>query len=135
MEVCDIATILCASSRKRKRPVGIRIEIRILSSSFCAQVPIAINPGQFFDDNSTDEGGMRIAGRSQSDFARHSGVSEPTIARLEFADGALGGRGNTVEKIRAALDANGIELIDENGGGPGVRLRARSQGKSRRTRF
>ena len=72
-----------------------------------------------------------LVGWSQSDLARHSGISEPTIARLESADGALGGRGETVKKILAALEANGIEFIEANGGGPGVRLRAASKPKSR----
>ena len=66
-----------------------------------------------------------LLGWSQSDLARHSGISEPTIARLEAADGEVGGRGETVRKIRAALDAGGIQFIDENGGGPGVRIRKR----------
>jgi predicted transcriptional regulator len=66
-----------------------------------------------------------LLGWSQSDLANHSGISEPTIARLESADGELGGRGETVRKIRSALDAAGIDLIEENGGGPGVRLRKR----------
>ena len=64
-----------------------------------------------------------LLGWSQSDLARHSGISEPTIARLESADGELGGRSETVRKIRTALGASGIEFIDRNGGGPGVRLR------------
>jgi DNA-binding transcriptional regulator YiaG len=34
-----------------------------------------------------------------------------------------------VRAIRDALAANGVEFIDENGGGPGVRLRKRSQRK------
>jgi DNA-binding XRE family transcriptional regulator len=67
---------------------------------------------------------------SQSDLARHSGISEPTIARLESAEGQLGGRGETAKKIRAALERSGIEFIDENGGGLGVRLRKRHQKKS-----
>jgi DNA-binding transcriptional regulator YiaG len=68
---------------------------------------------------------------SQSDLARHSGISEPTVARLESADGELGGRGETVRKIRAALEASGIEFIEENGTGEGVRFRKprRSGGK------
>jgi transcriptional regulator with XRE-family HTH domain len=66
-----------------------------------------------------------LLGWSQADLAKHSGVSEPTIARLESADGELGGRGDTVRKIHGALDASGVEFIDENGGGPGVRLRKR----------
>ena len=71
-----------------------------------------------------------LLGWSQSDLARHSGISEPTIARLESAEGQLGGRGATVERIRSALERSGIEFIDENGGGPGVRLRRRHQKKS-----
>jgi transcriptional regulator with XRE-family HTH domain len=70
-----------------------------------------------------------LLGWSQSDLANHSGISEPTIARLESAEGELGGRGETVRKIRAALDASGIEFIDENGGGPGVRIRKRTHKK------
>jgi len=71
-----------------------------------------------------------LLGWSQSDLAHYSGISEPTIARLESAEGQLGGRGETVEKIRSALEKSGIEFIDENGGGPGVRLRKRQQKKS-----
>jgi predicted transcriptional regulator len=59
---------------------------------------------------------------SQSDLAKASGVSEPTIARLESQDGELGGRADTAAKIVAALEAAGVEFIPENGGGPGVRL-------------
>jgi hypothetical protein len=47
------------------------------------------------------------------------------VARLEAVDGELGGREQTGSKIRIALQAAGIEFIDENGGGPGVRLRKR----------
>jgi len=35
-----------------------------------------------------------------------------------------------VKAIRDALSARGVEFIDENGGGPGVRLRKRAQKKS-----
>lgn len=60
---------------------------------------------------------------SQSDLAAASGVSEPTIKRLEASDGEIGGRAATAEAIRAALEAAGVEFIAENGGGAGVRLR------------
>jgi hypothetical protein len=36
----------------------------------------------------------------------------------------------TTVALRKALEAAGIEFIDENGGGPGVRLRKRHQKKS-----
>jgi transcriptional regulator with XRE-family HTH domain len=35
-----------------------------------------------------------------------------------------------IQAIRDALGASGVEFIDENGGGPGVRLRKRHQKKS-----
>lgn len=60
---------------------------------------------------------------SQHDLAKYSGVSYPTIARLEQADGPLGGRSATVEAIRSAFERGGVEFIPENGGGEGVRLR------------
>jgi hypothetical protein len=59
-------------------------------------------------------------------------VSIPTIKRLEARDGPLGGRDVTASKIQSALEAAGIEFIDENGGGPGVRLR-KWQGKKPRS--
>jgi hypothetical protein len=34
--------------------------------------------------------------------------------------------------IRRALESTGVEFIDENGGGPGVRLRKRQQKKGSR---
>jgi predicted transcriptional regulator len=64
-----------------------------------------------------------LLGWSQTDLADKSGVSEPTIARLESVDGEMGGRPLTSTKVRRALEVGGIEFIDENGGGPGVRLR------------
>ena len=56
-----------------------------------------------------------------------SGVSEPTIARLESEDGPVGGRPETGEKLQAALEKGGVEFIPENGGGAGVRLAKRSR--------
>jgi predicted transcriptional regulator len=71
-----------------------------------------------------------LLGWSQADLARGSGVSEPTIARLEAVEGEIGGRQGTTGKIHAALEKAGVEFIDENGGGPGVRLRKGQQKKS-----
>ena len=70
-----------------------------------------------------------LLGWTQADLADRSGISEPTVARLESLDGRLGGRAGTADKIRAALETAGIEFIDENGGGPGVRLRKRQPKK------
>jgi transcriptional regulator with XRE-family HTH domain len=70
-----------------------------------------------------------LLGWSQADLADHSGISEPTVARLESMDGELGGREETAEKIRHAIVTAGVEFIDENGGGAGVRLRKRQRKK------
>jgi predicted transcriptional regulator len=65
---------------------------------------------------------------SQDDLAKASGISEPTIARLEAVDGPLGGRADTAEKITSALSNAGIIFVAENGEGPGVRLKKRQGG-------
>jgi predicted transcriptional regulator len=64
-----------------------------------------------------------LLGWAQDDLAAAAGVSVPTIKRLEALDGPLGGRGETAERIVGAILSAGVEFIDENGGGPGVRLR------------
>ncbi len=54
------------------------------------------------------------------DLARAAGVSPDTIARLERGETL---RPSTLAAIRAALEEAGVLFIEENGGGPGVRLR------------
>jgi DNA-binding XRE family transcriptional regulator len=68
-----------------------------------------------------------LLGWSQQELANAADVSVPTIKRLEAQDGPLGGRDETGAKIRLALERGGVEFIDENGGGPGVRLRKRQR--------
>ena len=58
----------------------------------------------------------------------HRVVSLPTIKRLEAKPGNLGGRSETGDKIRAALEAAGVIFVEENGEGPGVRLRKVTKG-------
>ena len=69
-----------------------------------------------------------LLGWSQEAIAESSGVSIPTIKRLEATGGELGGRPETGEKIVAALEKAGVEFIAENGGGPGVRIRKSAKG-------
>ncbi len=64
-----------------------------------------------------------LLGWSQEKLAAASGVSIPTIKRLEAAEGTLGGRPGTGEKLRIALENGGVEFLDESDGGRGVRLR------------
>ena len=75
------------------------------------------------------KGARALLAWSQEQLAAEADVSIPTIKRLEAQDGPLGGRDETGIKIRSALEAAGIEFIDENGGGPGVRLRKRQRTK------
>lgn len=65
----------------------------------------------------------------QRDLAEASSVSLPTIKRLESKPGFMAAHMSTVAALRKALEAAGIEFIEENGGGPGVRLRKRQQKK------
>ncbi len=64
-----------------------------------------------------------MVGITQAALAEKSGVSLPTIKRLEIRSGHLGVRLDTLQKLQRALEAAGVEFIAENGGGPGVRLR------------
>ena len=59
------------------------------------------------------------------DLARESSVGVNTIRRAEVAENGTSLTAANELAIRRALEAAGIEFIDENGGGPGVRLRER----------
>ena len=58
---------------------------------------------------------------SQEELAEKSGVSSPTVKRLESSDGTLGGRAETAAKLIRALEAGGVEFT--NGGQPGVKIK------------
>ncbi len=58
---------------------------------------------------------------SQERLANASGVSIPTIKRLEAQSDELGGREDTAAKIVTALRAAGVEFT--NGDQPGVRMK------------
>ena len=62
------------------------------------------------------------------DLARESAVGVATIRRAELTEDETSMTAPNDLSIRRALEAAGVEFIDGNGGGPGVRLRKR-QGK------
>lgn len=68
-----------------------------------------------------------LLGIDQKKLAELSGVSLPTIQRMEASDGNVRGVIETLTKVVEALQGAGVELIGENarseGGGRGVRLR------------
>jgi hypothetical protein len=55
-----------------------------------------------------------------------------TIRRAEVAEEGTSLTAANEIAIRRALEASGVEFIDENGGGPGVRLRERLKKKPQR---
>ncbi len=69
-----------------------------------------------------------LAGLDQRQLAEKSGLSVPTIQRMEASDGVIRGNVDSLMKVVAALDESGVELIGEEavspGGGRGVRLKA-----------
>ncbi len=68
-----------------------------------------------------------LVGLDQRALAKASGLSLPTIQRMEASEGIIRGNVDSLMKLIAALDATGIELIGEgavsNKGGRGVRLK------------
>jgi transcriptional regulator with XRE-family HTH domain len=56
------------------------------------------------------------------DLAKESSVGIATIRRAELAEGQTSLTAANDQAIRRAFEAAGVEFIDANGGGPGVRL-------------
>jgi transcriptional regulator with XRE-family HTH domain len=69
---------------------------------------------------------------SAEDLARRSSLSVATIRRAELTEDETSMTAANDVAVRRALEAAGVEFIDENGGGPGVRLRRPEKGKSRK---
>jgi len=68
-----------------------------------------------------------LLGIDQRKLAELSGLSLPTIQRMEASEGVIRGNVDSLMKLVAALDTAGIELISDNSasstGGRGVRLK------------
>ena len=61
------------------------------------------------------------------DLAEATGLHRNTITNIEV--GRYSGDRETLSTIESVLKRAGVEFIDEDGGGPGVRLRSRQQKK------
>ena len=68
---------------------------------------------------------------SAADLAKESSVGVNTIRRAEIAGDQIALTAANSAMLRGVLEAAGVEFIDENGGGPGVRLRGRETSKKR----
>lgn len=66
-----------------------------------------------------------LLGWTASDLAERSGVSYPTIQRLDATKGPVGGRFETVDAVRRALETAGIQFLEAGAtsAGPGVALK------------
>lgn len=68
-----------------------------------------------------------LLGIDQRRLAELSGLSLPTIQRMEASDGVVRGNVDSLMKLIAAIETAGVELIGDGavsaGGGRGVRLR------------
>jgi len=68
-----------------------------------------------------------LLGLDQRELAELSGLSLPTIQRMEASNGLIRGNVDSLMKLVVALETAGIELISENAnsarGGRGVRLK------------
>jgi len=68
-----------------------------------------------------------ILGLDQKALAERSGLSVPTIQRMEASEGVIRGNVDSLMKLIAALDSLGIVLLGDGaasaGGGRGLRLK------------
>ena len=68
-----------------------------------------------------------LLGIDQKQLAELSGLSTPTIQRMEASGGLIRGNVDSLMKLVGALNTAGIDLINDGvvspGGGRGVRLR------------
>jgi transcriptional regulator with XRE-family HTH domain len=74
------------------------------------------------------KGARVMLGLGVRDLAKAAGVSSNTVSRLERGEEL---RPNTIDDIRRALEKAGVVFIEENGGGPGVRLAKSKRKKAR----
>jgi hypothetical protein len=66
---------------------------------------------------------------SAEDLARETALGVTTVRRAELTASKTSLTHANDRAVRRALEAAGVEFIDENGGGPGVRLRKGAQSK------
>jgi ribosome-binding protein aMBF1 (putative translation factor) len=69
---------------------------------------------------------------SADDLANRSSLSVATIRRAELTDEETSMTAANDLAVRRALESAGVEFIDENGGGPGVRLRKSPKARLRK---
>jgi transcriptional regulator with XRE-family HTH domain len=100
-------TVVCSSGRKN-RDAGIEYDAAMITA---AQLRAA----------------RALAGIDQRELAERSGLSVPTIQRMEASEGVIRGNVDSLMKLISAIDTMGIVLIGDAAtsgeGGRGVRLK------------
>jgi transcriptional regulator with XRE-family HTH domain len=76
--------------------------------------PVSISVGQV-------RAARGLIGWSQEDLAREAKIGRATLA--DFESGKREPYSSTLHAIRASLESAGVIFVEENGEGPGVRLR------------
>jgi transcriptional regulator with XRE-family HTH domain len=81
------------------------------------------------DNISADQsrGARALLNMTQPELASASGLGLSTVVDFERARRPVSS--GAIQAMRKALERAGVEFIDENGGGPGVRLRKRQRTK------
>ncbi len=80
-------------------------------------MPIRIVPAQI-------RGARGMLDWTMLDLAQAAGVSVSTVKRMEMME-PQSVSGTTYDIVRNALETEGVEFLDDDGGGPGMRLRNR----------
>ena len=64
-----------------------------------------------------------LLGWSARELAQRAGVHLTTVQRMERSKGEVRATVHTLSKVRRALEAAGVEFLNGNHGGRGVRLK------------
>src|SRR5215831_4135127 len=103
----------------RKDPIGIiRYRSYHTIPSWSTMKPKLLNSAQI-------RAARALLRWSAAELAREAALGLATIKRAELADGETSMTMANDLAVRRALEAAGVEFIEEDGGGPGVRLRKR----------
>ena len=117
-----------ADSRARRAFIG-GSDARVIMGDDEAGLYIAQDRGLF-------EAQLRAARSllrwSALDLAKASKVGVATIRRVEVMDGNIPVTSANEAALRTALESAGVEFIQENGGGPGVRLKRKPKRETRK---
>ena len=64
-----------------------------------------------------------LLGISGAELAKKAGVGWATLQRIERNDALSSARSNTIERVKAALENEGVEFLGDPIHSPGVRLK------------